>query len=70
MNRTIETLSVVILSSFFGFILFFPLYLAITETPKEPPQKFEEVDTYKNCVVIRYTPVNSARYHYFLDCAK
>jgi len=34
------------------------------------PQKFEIVDTYKNCEVVRYTPPSSARYHYFLDCAK
>jgi hypothetical protein len=40
------------------------------DNSKEPPQKFEEVDTYKNCVVIRYTPPNSARYHYFLDCTR
>ena len=40
-----------------------------TANPKEPPQKFEEVDTYKNCVVIRYTPANSTHYHYFLDCS-
>ena len=40
-----------------------------TANPKEPPQKFEVVDTYNNCEVVRYTPVNSARYHYFLDCA-
>jgi ABC-type long-subunit fatty acid transport system fused permease/ATPase subunit len=70
MNRTLETLGVVLLSSLFGFILFLPLYLAITETTEEPPQKFEVVDTYKNCVVIRYTPHNSAHYHYFLDCPR
>ncbi len=70
MNRTIETLGVVLLSSLFGFIIFLPIYLAITETTEEPPQKFEEVDTYKNCVVVRYTPPNSAHYHYFLDCTR
>jgi hypothetical protein len=81
MNRTVETLGVALLSLLFGFIIFFPiylaiketskepLYLAIKETSKEPSQKFEEVDTYKNCVVIRYTPPNSAHYHYFLDCS-
>ena len=26
-----------------------------TVNPKEPSQKFEEVDTYKHCVVVRYT---------------
>ena len=32
---------------------------------------FEVVDKYDNrCNVIRYTPENSARYVYFLDCEK
>jgi hypothetical protein len=31
--------------------------------------KFEVVDRYQNrCDVIQYTPDNSARYSYFLDC--
>ncbi len=57
-----------------GIILSIPTFLAmyivsnITVAPKEPPQKFEEVDTYKGCVVVRYIPPNSAHYHYFLDC--
>jgi hypothetical protein len=57
-----------------GIVLSIPTFLVmyivsnITVAPKEPPQKFEEVDTYKGCVVVRYTPVNSAHYHYFLDC--
>ena len=36
--------------------------------PSPPEQKFEVVDTYKECDVVRYTPDNSARYSYFLDC--
>ena len=37
--------------------------------PSPPDQKFEVVDTYKGrCDVVRYTPDNSARYTYFLDC--
>ena len=33
--------------------------------------KFEVVDRYQNrCDVIQYTPDNSARYSYFLDCQK
>ena len=31
-------------------------------------QKFEVVDTYNGCNVVRYTPDYSARYAYFLDC--
>ena len=36
--------------------------------PSPPDQKFEVVDTYKGCDVVQYTPDNSARYSYFLDC--
>ena len=36
--------------------------------PTEPDQKFEVVDVYKGCDVVQYTPDNSARYSYFLDC--
>lgn len=38
--------------------------------PSPPDQKFEVVDNYKECDVVRYTPDNSARYSYFLDCKK
>ena len=38
--------------------------------PSPPDQKFAVVDTYKGCEVVRYTPDNSARYTYFLDCKK
>jgi hypothetical protein len=36
--------------------------------PSPPDQKFEVVDTYNGCEVVQYTPDNSARYTYFLDC--
>ena len=39
--------------------------------PTEPPKPIiEVVGTYKECDVVRYTPDNSARYSYFLDCKK
>ena len=38
--------------------------------PSPPDRKFEVVDTYKGCEVVQYTPDNSARYTYFLDCSK
>ena len=34
-----------------------------------PDQKFEVVDTYRGCDVVRYTPDYSGRYAYFLDCS-
>lgn len=30
--------------------------------------KFQVVDTYKNCEVIRYTPEGRAKYTYLLNC--
>jgi hypothetical protein len=36
--------------------------------PSPPDQKFEIVDTYRGCSVVRYSPTNAARYSYFLDC--
>jgi hypothetical protein len=38
--------------------------------PSPPDQKFSVVDTYNGCDVIQYSPTNSARYSYFLDCKK
>jgi hypothetical protein len=38
--------------------------------PSPPEQKFEVVDNYKGCDLVRYSPDYAARYHYFLDCRK
>ena len=39
--------------------------------PSSPDQKFAVVDRYDNrCDVVQYTPDNSAKYSYFLDCKK
>ena len=39
--------------------------------PSSPDQKFAVVDRYDNrCDVVQYTPDNSAKYSYFLDCRK
>jgi hypothetical protein len=47
-------------------------YMIKPNQPAEAQQyesKFEVVDRYQNrCDVIQYTPDNSARYSYFLDC--
>ena len=34
---------------------------------KEPAEKYEIVDHYGTCAVVRYTD-DSQRWHYFLDC--
>jgi hypothetical protein len=36
--------------------------------PTPSNQRFEVVDEYKGCDVVRYNPDGSARYSYFLDC--
>ena len=41
-------------------------WLEAQPTPQN--KRFEVVDTYKDCDVVRYTADNSARYSYFLDC--
>ena len=40
----------------------------VESKPSPPERKFEVVDTYNGCNVVRYTPDYSARYTYFLDC--
>ena len=49
------------------FLLF---YTMKPNQPTPPDQKFEVVDTYRGCSVVRYSPTNAARYTYFLDCKK
>ena len=49
------------------FILFIAL-LPQSQNPSE--QKFEVVDTYNGCDVVRYTSTLSGNYAYFLDCKK
>ena len=38
--------------------------------PVESDQKFEVVDTYKGCEVVRWNNNQLAEYKYFLDCNK
>ena len=40
----------------------------IESTPSPADEKFQVVDTYQDCDVIRYNPDHSARYSYFLHC--
>lgn len=37
--------------------------------PSPPERKFEVVDNYRGCDVVRYNPDYSARYFYMLDCS-
>ena len=41
----------------------------VESKPSPPERKFEVVDTYNGCNVVRYTPDYSAKYAYFLDCS-
>jgi hypothetical protein len=49
------------------FILF---TIIITPNDPTPEKKFEVVDTYKGCDVVRYNRQEEGRYTYFLDCSK
>lgn len=40
----------------------------IESRPTPLETRFEVVDTYNGCNVVRYTPDYSANYSYFLDC--
>jgi hypothetical protein len=52
-----------------GVVFISGFYVFTTEDESPPPdQKFSVVDTYKGCDVVQYTPDQSARYTYFLDC--
>jgi hypothetical protein len=42
----------------------------IETNPSLPEQKFQVLDTYQGCSVVRYTPDSNARYAYFLDCRR
>lgn len=54
-----------------GIVALFMLFIA---TLSRPPSKesesprFKVVDKYQGCSVVQFTPDNSARYAYFLDC--
>jgi hypothetical protein len=40
----------------------------VESKPSPPERKFDVVDTYRGCNVVRYTPDYSAKFAYFLDC--
>jgi len=63
-----------VVAFFFALIIILGLFFLVTSSWKplrfgvESP-KFEVVDQYKNCDVVRYTDPSN-RYRYFLDCFK
>jgi hypothetical protein len=64
-----------ILVIFISIILFFA-FIANTSAnwlesqPTPENEKFAVVDRYNGCDVVQYTPTNSAKYYYFLQCSK
>lgn len=51
-----------------GVMGIFVLLVAMLSKPDgKPREKFEVVDHYGTCAVVRYTD-DSQRWHYFLDC--
>ena len=53
---------ILVMGLFFGFIL------TLGEFDPKPAQKYEVVDEYKGCDVVRYNRQEEGRYTYFLDC--
>ena len=55
-----------------GFLSLFYVFISPVENAEalEPKGKFEVVDTYKGCDVVRWTNNQLAEYKYFLDCEK
>lgn len=51
-----------------GVVAFF-IFMAVLLSPTEKSSKFEIVDKYNECNVVRYTDVTN-RWHYFLDCSE
>lgn len=50
-------------------VIIMMLYVILNPPPKTVAPRFEVVDTYKNCEVVRWTDP-SQRWQYFLDCSK
>jgi hypothetical protein len=47
------------------------IYWPVSDEPPQDgvePPRFEVVDRYDGCKVVRYTAKGEAKYHYFLDC--
>lgn len=57
----------------FGVLIIMPMFLLLaygmfTASTEEKTTKFEVVDQYESCKVIRYTDTTQ-RWHYFLQCS-
>lgn len=52
----------------FSLIELFSVRKFDSKISKPVVSKFEVVEKYKNCDVVRYNNFRDARYHYFLDC--
>lgn len=52
---------------FVGVLVLLALAIANWGEDGTPEKKFEVVDQYKGCDIVRYTDP-STRWHYFLDC--
>lgn len=40
----------------------------LNHQPSQSESRFEVIDNYKGCNVVRYSPDYAARYFYFLEC--
>jgi len=72
--RNIDYYRAVLLGAVMGMSflsLFYMVNVALdTKEPEPPKSKFEVVDKYKNCDLLRWTDHQLAEYKYFLHCPK
>ena len=73
MNRQnyYRTMLPMLIGAFLGMSFILLLYVVNVDVkPAVAQSNFTVVSQYNGCEVVRYTPDNSARYSYFLDCSK
>lgn len=51
-------------------LIVFIIFVVFLRGQNKPFPKFETVDEYRGCDVVRYVPRHSSGAHYFLDCSK
>jgi hypothetical protein len=72
-NINWEDIFYIVFGILLGCAICAPLYFGIMNAIKTdfaPPPKFEVVDKYKSCDVVRYNPSSIETYKFFLDCSK
>jgi len=62
-----ERAQIIVWCILFSIVFVFGLYVVFKTEDTEQPPRFQVVDKYENCDVIRYTD-STQRWNYFLKC--